>query len=220
MKKNIYVSVSTDPIKNSKEIIDYAKEMQNKADMLHCDIMDGEFVEKTTYGASFVKTLNLNTTLMLDVHLMVANPATQINDYIKAGANIVTVHYEAIEDKEKLSNILKEIRAKNALAGISIKPKTAFKDIKMFLYNVDLVLVMSVEPGLSGQKFMPEILDKVKELDRFRNENNLNFKIEIDGGVNNLNAKQIVEAGADILVSGSYVYNSENRKEAIDSLKS
>ena len=219
MNKNVYISVSTDPIKDTREIIEYAKEMQDKADFLHCDIMDGEFVEKKTYDAELVKEINAQTALMLDVHLMVENPTLKIGSYIEAGANILTIHYEAEKDKENLLEALKQMREKSVLAGLSIKPHTQVKDIKMFLYDIDLILVMSVEPGLSGQKFMPEALVKIKELDKFRSENNLNFKIEVDGGINDINANQIIEAGADILVSGSYVFNSLNKKEAIENLK-
>lgn len=219
MKKNVYVSVSTDPIKEYQKITEYVKEMQGKADMLHCDVMDGQFVSSETYDYNLINSLNDNSLIMLDVHLMIEQPEMIYLNYIEAGANILTLHYEAIANKEVLPRVIKNIQDRDALAGIAIKPETSFKEIKMFLYDVDLVLVMSVEPGASGQKFMPEALDKIKELDKFRQENNLSYKIEVDGGVNDQNAKAIVEAGGDILVSGNYVYSSLDREKAIENLR-
>ncbi len=219
MKKNIYVSVSTDPIKEYQKITEYAKEMQGKADMLHCDVMDGHFVSNETYDYNLIKSLNDNGLIMLDVHLMIDQPEMIYLNYIKSGANILTVHYEAIANKEVLPIVIRNIQESGTLAGIAINPETSFKEIKMFLFDVDLVLVMSVEPGASGQKFMPETLQKIKELDKFRQDNNLTYKIEVDGGVNEQNAKSIIEAGADILVSGNYVYNSQDREKAIENLK-
>lgn len=219
MKKNVYVSVSTDPIKEYQKITEYVKEMQGVADFIHCDIMDGEFVPCKTYDHTLVQGLNNKSLTMLDVHLMITEPEEYYVDYINAGANIVTVHYEAFKDKELLTNVIKDIQFRRALAGLSIKPATTFKEIKMFLYDVDVVLVMSVEPGASGQKFMPETIEKIKQLDKFREDNNLNFKIEVDGGVNDQNAKTLVEAGVDILVSGNYIYTSPDKKKAIETLR-
>ena len=219
MKKNIAISVSTDPIPNYSDIIDYAQYMQTRVEFLHCDVMDGKFVEKVTYDASLIKNINLNSLIMLDVHLMVDEPAYYIDDYINAGANILTIHYEAFKNKEKLPEAIHHIKERNTLVGLSIKPATSFKEIRTFAYTVDVILVMSVEPGLSGQKFMPEILDKIAEINKFREENNLRFKIEVDGGVNATNAKSIIDAGADILVSGMYVYGAKNRDVAIEELR-
>jgi len=219
MKKNVYVSVSLDPVKEYSKIIDYAKQLQGKADLLHCDIMDGKFVERTTFDANLVKNINQNTLAMLDVHLMCKEPFEMIEDYILAGANIITIHYEAFEDKEKIVESIEKIKKSNTLVGISIKPTTQVKDIKIFLHDVDVVLVMSVEPGLSGQKFMQNALDKIKELDNIRKNNDFNYKIEVDGGIDETTAKECINVGADILVSGSYIYNSKNFKEAIKSLK-
>ena len=115
--------------------------------------------------------------------------------------------------------MIKDIKDRHTLVGLSIKPETQFKEFKMFLYDIDVVLVMSVEPGLSGQRFMPEVIDKIKELEKFRVDNNLDFKIEIDGGISEENAKIVVDAGVDMLVSGSYVYNSKDRVAAISTLK-
>lgn len=219
MKKNVDISVSTDPIEDYQNIVEYARSMQGVADFLHCDIMNENFVQKNTYDFSLVKTINRNSAIMLDVHLMQNEPSEDISKYIEAGANIVTVHYEAFENKDDLVAALKFIRKHNVLAGISLKPSTPFKDIRSFAFGCDLVLVMGVEPGASGQETMPEMIARVKEIDEFRRNNNLSFKIEFDGGVNLQNAKQIVENGADILVSGNFIYSSKNRKEAVEKLK-
>lgn len=219
MKKNIYVSVSLDPVKEYSKRVEYAKSLQGVADLVHCDVMDGKFVERTTFDENLVNNLNQNCLSMLDVHLMCTEPLNLIEGYLNAGANIITVHYEAFEDKNDIIEAFEKIRKKNALVGLSLKPNTNIKDIKMFLHDVDVVLVMSVEPGLSGQSFISSSLDKIKELDLIRKQNNFNFKIEVDGGIDSATAKDCINAGADILVSGSYIYNSKNHKEAINSLK-
>lgn len=219
MKKQVYVSVSTDPIEEYQLICEYAKEMQANADFLHCDIMDGKFVPKKTYDAQLVHNINQNSLIMLDVHLMCDEPLKLIDDYLKAGANIITIHYEAFKNKNDLILALNKIKQGKALAGLSIKPETPVSEVKVYIHDFDLILVMSVEPGASGQKFMPESLEKIKELDRIRESNDYHYKIEVDGGVNANNAKEIVSAGADILVSGSFVYKSHNRKLAIEELK-
>ena len=216
---NTYVAVSTDPIQSYEEIVEYAKEMQDKADLLHCDVMDGKFVQSKTYDWTMIENLNQNTALMLDVHLMVDEPLQQIENYIKAGANIVTLHYEAFKKKEDLVKAINLVKSMKTLVGLSIKPETSFKEIRLFCYNIDVLLVMSVEPGKSGQKFISDTFEKVKQIAKFRHDNNLNFKIEVDGGVNAENAKGLREAGVDILVSGSYVFGATDRKKAIESLK-
>lgn len=216
---NTYVAVSTDPIKSYEEIVEYAKEMQDKADLLHCDVMDGKFVQNKTYDWAMIENLNQNTALMLDVHLMVDEPMQQIENYIKAGANIITLHYEAFKKQEDLVKAINLVKNMKALVGLSIKPETSFKEVRLFCYNLDLLLVMSVEPGKSGQKFLNNTFEKVKEIAKFRHDNNLNFKIEVDGGVNGDNAKGLREAGVDILVSGSYVFGATDRKKAIENLK-
>ena len=219
MKKNIYVSVSTDPIVSYQGIIEYAKEMQKYADFLHCDVMDGHFVPKKTYDFNLIKNINANTILPLDVHLMVDEPMKDIKKYIDAGANILTIHYEAFEDKEELVKALKMIRDNKTLVGLSFKPETPFKEIKPYCFDIDILLVMSVDPGTSGQKFLTNIYKKIKEVDSFRADNGLKFKIEIDGGVNKESAKMIVELGGDMLVSGNYVYKAQDKELAIKDLK-
>ena len=219
MKKRVDISVSTDPIDDFQNIIEYAKQMQGIAEFLHCDIMNENFVKKNTYDYNLVKNINRNSAIMLDVHLMVNEPLNDVPKYIEAGANILTVHYEAFENKEDLVNVLKYIQENHTLAGISLKPETPFKDVRSFVFNCDVVLVMGVEPGASGQKLMDSVYDKVKEIYEFRQSNNLNFKIEFDGGVNPETAKKLIDCGIDILVSGTYVYNSKNRALAVDELR-
>lgn len=219
MKKKIYVSVSTDPVKEYSKVVDYAKKLQGKADMLHCDIMDGKFVKAKTYDSALLSQINQNSLIMLDVHLMCDEPLDQVEDYLDAGANIVTLHYEAFKNKEDLVKANKLIHSRNALAGISISPQTPVSEIKMFVHDFDVVLVMSVTPGASGQSFMEESLDKIAQLDKIRKENNYNYKIEVDGGINGENVQKVIDAGADMIVSGSYVFKSENKKKAIESLR-
>lgn len=219
MKKEIFVSVSLDPIKEYQKMVEYAKFLQGHADLLHCDIMDGEFVERETFDAGLVNNINQNSLTMLDVHLMCKEPLKIIEDYLSAGANIITVHYEAFSDKNDIVEAFKKIREGNALVGLSLKPNTQIKEIKMFLHDVDIVLVMSVEPGLSGQKFMPNALEKIEQLADIRKQNDYNYKIEVDGGVNGDTAKDCINAGADILVSGSYIYKAHNQIEAVENLK-
>ena len=219
MKKIVDVAVSTDPIQDFQNIVEYAKEMQGVADFLHCDIMNENFVKKNTFDYNVVKTINSASAIMLDCHLMVDEPANSVSKYIVAGANIVTVHYEAFYDKNTLANVLKYIRSRNTLAGISLKPATPFKEIRAFAYNADVVLVMGVEPGASYQETSEETYRKVAEINKFKKDNNLNFKIEFDGGVNEKNAQKLRDLGVDILVSGSYVYTAKNREEAVRFLK-
>lgn len=220
MRKSADISVSTDPINDFQDIVEYAKQMQGVAEFLHCDIMSDNFVSKVTYDHGLVNNINRNSLIMLDVHLMVNEPSAEIHKYIDAGANILTVHYEAFENKEDLVNAINFIKDNHVLAGISLKPSTPFKEIRSFVFNCDVVLIMGVEPGASGQETLEEMYDRVREIDEFRSQNNLSFKIEFDGGVNKNNAKRLTELGVDILVSGTFVYNSKNRKEAVKILKS
>lgn len=219
MKKIVDVAVSTDPIDNFQNIVDYAKEMQGVAEFLHCDIMNDNFVQKNTFDYNVVKSINSSSAIMLDCHLMVNEPANDVEKYISAGANIITLHYEAFKDKNQLAEVISYIKKCNVLAGISLKPATPFKEIRAFSYSADVVLVMGVEPGASGQETDEETYKKVEEIHRFKMDNNLNFKIEFDGGVNEKNAQKLRDLGVDILVSGSFVYNSKNRKEAVKFLK-
>ena len=219
MKKNVAICASTDPVPSMEELLIYAKSLSRMVDFMHCDIMDGQFVQRKTHNETMVERLNTNCLSMLDVHLMVSEPADKIDGYIKAGANILTVHYEAFADKEQLAKVLKLIKKRDVLCGLSFRPSTPFKDIKMFCYDIDVLLVMSVEPGASGQKFMPETISRIKAIDEFRTANDLNFKIEVDGGINDENAQAIINAGADMLVSGNYLFKAHDREKAIRVLR-
>lgn len=214
------VAPSTDPTNNIYELIEYAKILQeNDADLLHCDVMDGEFVEKKSINYEDVKKINEKCLLPLDVHLMVKEPAKDIPKYIEAGANIITVHYEAFDDENKLLQTLKMIKKNKTLAGISIKPSTPVKAIFKFLAIVDLVLIMSVEPGKSGQKFLNETYAKIEELNHYKELYNLGFLIEVDGGVNPEIAHNLGRSGVDIVVSGSYIYIALDKRKSINKLR-
>ena len=219
MKRVVDVAVSTDPIDDYQNIVEYAKELQGHADFLHCDIMNENFVNKSTYDYNVVKSINSASGIMLDCHLMVDEPANDVSKYIDAGANIITLHYEAFEDKDMLAEVISYIKKNSILAGLSIKPSTPFKEIRAFSYNVDIILVMGVDPGSSGQETLSETYDKVAEISKFRQDNNLNFKIEFDGGVNEKNAEKLRDLGVDILVSGTFVYKAKDRIKAIKFLK-
>ena len=177
------------------------------ADMIHVDVMDNQFVPNLTIGPPVVKSLRPKTKKFLDVHMMVINPEDLVEPFARAGADNITFHIEATNDPDELINLIKSCGCK---VGISLKPKNPLSDIFPLLDKIDVVLVMSVEPGFGGQKFMPEVLDKVKKLKKIRDESKLNFDIEIDGGINFENSKTAIEAGVNILVSGTTVFKSNN----------
>ena len=213
------VAPSTDPAEIGEELISYVKRLNNTADFIHCDVMNKNFVGKDTINAKDVKDIYLNTLLPLDVHLMVNEPKNIIKDYIKAGAFIVTVHYEAFKNKKDLIDALKLIKNHGALAGISLKPSTEVIEIMPYLAYVDLVLVMSVEPGKSGQKFMQNTNLKVRKLKQIREDYGARFLIEVDGGIVPEISKTLKTNGVDIVVSGSYIANSDDFAKAIDELR-
>ena len=189
------------------------------ADMIHVDVMDGHFVPNLTIGPPVIKALKNNSSILFDVHLMISPVHKYIEDYADAGADIITIHPEATEDLKLSINKIKDLKKK---VGISLNPKTQIDGIMEYLSEIDLVLIMSVNPGFGGQKFMPEVLDKVKKLKRLQVEKNLDFEIEIDGGINFDNSKKALEAGANILVSGTTIFKSNNGdiKRNIELLKS
>ena len=177
------------------------------ADMIHVDVMDGHFVPNLTIGPPVIKALRKQCDLKFDVHLMISPVHKYIESYADAGADIITIHPEATDSLE--ASILK-IRELNKKVGVSLNPESKIDLIKGFLDKIDLILIMSVNPGFGGQKFMPEVLEKIKELKKIQNNNNLDFDIEIDGGINFDNCKDAIKAGANILVSGTTIFKSNN----------
>ena len=188
------------------------------ADLIHVDVMDGHFVPNITIGPPVIKTLRNYTKLPFDVHLMISPVHKYIKDYADAGANIITIHPEATND---LKESIKHIRDLGKKVGVSLNPETPLEIIENFLQDIDLVLIMSVHPGFGGQKFMPEVLEKVKKLRNIIIEKKLKLDIEIDGGIDFDNNKMVIEAGANILVSGTTVFKKNNGdiKKNIDILK-
>ena len=177
------------------------------ADMIHVDVMDGHFVPNLTVGPPVIKALRKQCSILFDVHLMISPVHKYIEAYADAGADIITIHPEATENLEES---ISKIKSLNKKVGVSLNPESKIELITNYLEKIDLVLIMSVNPGFGGQKFMPEVLNKVKKLKDIKSKNNMNFDIEIDGGINFDNCQSAIEAGANILVSGTTVFKSNN----------
>ena len=177
------------------------------ADMIHVDVMDGHFVPNLTIGPPVIKALKKHCSLQFDVHLMISPVHKYIEAYANAGADIITIHPEATNN---LKESIFKIKDLNKKVGVSLNPESKIDLIKNLLDQIDLVLIMSVNPGFGGQKFMPEVLGKIKDLKKIQTEKNINFDIEIDGGINFDNCQAAIEAGANILVSGTTVFKSNN----------
>ena len=187
------------------------------ADWLHIDVMDGHFVPNITIGPVVVKSIKKHSKLFFDVHLMITNPEKYWESFYKAGADLIVFHSEVLCDKKIL---IQEIKKAGIKVGISIKPKTSVNDILEFLPLIDVVLIMTVEPGFGGQSFMNDMVPKISSLRKIINENKYNCLIEIDGGINDKTAKICVNAGADVLVSGSYIFAAQNPQQVLKGLKS
>ena len=200
-------------MKNEIELVD-----TNGADYIHIDVMDGHYVNNIAFGPNIVKSLRAHTKKILDVHLMISPVQKFLDEFISVGADIISFHPDADQNSE---NIIKKIKSANRKAGIAIHPKVSINEILRFLDTIDIVIVMTVVPGFGGQKFMHSEVNKIIELANIRNEKNLNFEIEVDGGINNETSKTCKNAGADVLVAGSYIFSSggENYKTKIDSLR-
>lgn len=186
------------------------------AGYIHIDVMDGHFVPNITIGPLIVSAVRPVTDLTLDVHLMIENPDLYIDSFAEAGADIITVHYEA---SKHLHRTVQQIKKLGKKAGVALNPATPVEVLTDILEELDMVLIMTVNPGFGGQKFIEGTLNKIKRLSEMIKQRNLAIDIEVDGGINNITAAQVKEAGANVLVAGSYIYNAKNRKEAIQSLK-
>ena len=216
--KNIQISPSILSADFSQLGVEIKRLEEGGADMIHVDVMDGHFVPNLTIGPPVIKALRKHCSLKFDVHLMISPVHKYIEAYADAGADIITIHPEATQNLGESIKTIKDLKKK---VGVSLNPESKIELITEFLDQIDLVLIMSVNPGFGGQKFMPEVLDKIKQLKKIQQEKNLNFDIEIDGGINFENCKIAIDAGANILVSGTTVFkgNDGDIKKNIDLLK-
>ena len=189
---------------------------RNGADWIHVDVMDGHFVPNITIGIPVTAALKRVTSIPLDVHLMIENPEKYVQDFIKAGADVLTFHYEAMQNDEEVFKLIRLIKDCGVKAGLSIKPKTAPEKVLPFLAEVDLLLVMTVEPGFGGQKFMPECAQKIKVI---RKNAPSTLIVQVDGGINAETGRICRDFGANSLVAGNYIYKSTDIKSAIESLR-
>ena len=188
--------------------------------MIHLDVMDGVFVPNISFGIPVIKSIRKATNLFFDTHLMIQSPKKYVHEFALSGADLITFHLEACLDQEEIIETIELIKKEKKKVGISIKPTTPVETIYSLLLreDIDLVLIMSVEPGFGGQKFMKNSISKIRELRKFIDENRLETLIEVDGGIQAETAKLVMDAGADILVSGSYLFNSEDFNKAVESL--
>ena len=201
----------------AKKIVEEAKAIENIENVwLHFDVMDGKFVPNTSFSLDDLLLMRKETKLFLDVHLMIENPEKYFIDYVKNGADLVTVHYEATNE---LSSLIENIKKAGVKVGVSIKPKTDVEVLYPYLKNLDLVLVMSVEPGFGGQSFIPNALEKIEKLRKEIDKNNYNCLIEVDGGINKETGDLCKKSGVDVLVAGSYLFGKEDILDRIEDLK-
>ncbi|MBU5341167.1 MULTISPECIES: ribulose-phosphate 3-epimerase [Bacillaceae] len=186
------------------------------ADYIHIDVMDGHFVPNITIGPLIVEAIRPVTSLPFDVHLMIENPEKYIQNFVRAGADIISVHTESCRH---LHRTIYQIKEQGIKAGVVLNPATPVEMIRDVLTDIDLVLLMTVNPGFGGQTFIPNVLKKIEQVKRWKDEQNLTFEIEVDGGINDETAKQCVEKGVDVLVAGSYIFNNKNREQAIEMIR-
>lgn len=189
---------------------------ENKITMIHLDVMDGKFVTNTTYDSNEVEKINKQTNLKLDVHLMINDPINEISKYVSAGSDMITFHIEATPYIKETIDLIKSYQVK---CGIAIKPNTVVEKLNPYLKDLDLILVMSVEPGKGGQKFIDNSTKKIKYLKELKEKHNYKYLISVDGGINDQTIKKVKEAGADMVVVGTYLMNSTNFQKTIEELK-
>ena len=213
MKTIISPSILGGSFSNMEKIISSLD--KSEAEYIHFDVMDGDFVPNLTFGPQFISNLRSQTKKIFDVHLMINRVSKFLDDYIKAGSDIITFH---IEIEENLSELISKIKDKDIKAGIAIKPKTPWEEIKSLLHSIDQVIIMTVEPGFGGQSFMESQIDKIKNISNYIKANNLSVDIEIDGGVNYETGKTYINAGANISVAGSFLFKQENLLTATNQL--
>lgn len=187
------------------------------ASWLHYDVMDGHFVNNLSFGPGILADISKETSLYLDVHLMISDPMKYVDSFIQAGASSITFHYEAV-NKDKILSLIQSIKKHAIDVGISIRPATPVSVLEPFLKEVDLILVMSVEPGFGGQSFDKIAIAKIEQLAKLKKKFHANYLIEVDGGINDKTANLCKEAGVDVLVAGSYIFNQKDRKKAVASL--
>ncbi|MBQ2937960.1 MAG: ribulose-phosphate 3-epimerase [Clostridia bacterium] len=217
----VEISTSILSIKKGEESKTFFELERAKTDYFHIDVMDGKFVEKNTYKkmqeyASYIKRIS---NLPLDVHLMVQNIDEAIEDFLAVEPNIITFHYEACKNKEEVMKFIKKIKENNCKVGLSVKPETDIEEIYEFLPYIHMCLVMTVEPGKGGQTLLSDMVNKIEKLKKYIDENNIDIDIEADGGINLRTAKEVKEAGANILVSGTAILMAKDYKVIIDELK-
>ncbi len=201
-------------------LLEYIRNLQEaEVEFLHCDVMDGIFVKNKCLDIGLLKEIADKTTIGMDVHLMISEPLSNISQYLDLPATYITTHYEAYSNIQGMIKVSKYIRSKKKLAGLSIKPNTPIENIFNYLPLFDLILIMSVEPGESGQPFMDSSLDKIRKLREEIDKRNLNIKIEVDGGINQSNMQRVVSAGADILVMGNAMYICSDRAKLVKDVK-
>jgi len=188
---------------------------KSKAEYIHFDVMDGDFVPNLTFGPQFISNVRQYSKKIFDVHLMINRVGKFLDDYIQAGSDIITIH---LEIEENIKELISKIKTNNIKCGIAIKPATPWEDLKPYLNDIDQIIIMTVEPGFGGQKFMEDQLLKIEQLKNYISQNQLHVDLEVDGGVNYETGKKCVDAGANILVAGSFLFKQENLTQAADQL--